>query len=456
MKLSFYGGTKIVTGANYLLDDGKTKVLVDCGLFQGSKFAETLNYEPFQYKPEDIDFVFVTHGHADHIGRLPKLYREGFRGKIFATKATVDIIMKTLPDSLGLIKDEARRDGHEPLFDGNDIHNVSSLMEGVDYGQVIEVGGNMKITLHDAGHILGSAIVEVNFKNKEGGYSKIYFSGDIGNPPSPLLKLTYFPKDADYIVIESAYGARVHEDKAIRKGLLEKIIESTAAKGGTLIIPTFAIERAQELLYEMNELIEQGHVPRVPVFLDSPLAIELTKIYEKYTDYFNKDAAHAIESGDDIFKFPGLKFTESSEESRKINQTQGSKIIMAGSGMSNGGRILFHEQYYLPDPNSTILFVSYQVEGSLGKKILSGDKKVTILGKSVPVNCEVKAIGGYSGHADQPTLLKWVKVASEGGKLKKVFVVQGEENSSTTLAQKILDEQTIEAVVPSQGDSFEL
>ena len=455
MKLTFYGGTKIVTGANYLLDTGKSKILIDCGLFQGSKFAETLNYEPFQYKPSEVSFVFLTHGHADHVGRLPKLYKEGFRGKIFATKPTVDITIKTLPDSLGLIKDEAKREGHEPLFDSSDLHNMLSLMAGVDYGQPIEVDG-VKITFHDAGHILGSAILEMEFGDKKGKRSKIYFSGDLGNPPSPLLKLTYFPKDADYLVIESAYGARIHEDKSIRKALFEKIIEDTAANGGTLVIPTFAIERTQELLYELDGLFGQGRIPKMPVFLDSPLAIELTQIYKRYMDYFNKETAHVIESGDDIFNFPGLKFTKSVEESKKINEVKGPKIIMAGSGMSNGGRILYHEQRYLPDPNSTILFVSYQVEGSLGRKLLSGEKKVTILGKSVPVNCKIKAIGGYSGHADQEILLKWVKVANEAEKLKKVFVVQGEENSSSVLAEKILDDQAIEAVVPSQGDSFEL
>ncbi|KKT81038.1 MAG: hypothetical protein UW79_C0028G0008 [Candidatus Yanofskybacteria bacterium GW2011_GWA2_44_9] len=270
------------------------------------------------------------------------------------------------------------------------------------------------------------------------------------------MKLTYFPKDADYLVIESAYGSRIHEDKSIRKGLLEKIIEDTIASKGTLVIPIFAIERAQELLYELNELIEQGHIPRVPVFLDSPLAIDLTQIYKRYVDYFNQETAHLIESGDDIFNFPGLTFTRSVEESKKIKEARGPKIIMAGSGMSNGGRILYHEQEYLPDPNSTVLFVNYQVDGSLGKKLMDGSKDVTILGKSVPVRCKIKAIGGYSGHADQDTLLKWVRVAAEGGRLKKVFVVQGEENSSTILTQKIIDRQAIEAVVPSQGDSFEL
>jgi len=455
MRLSFYGGTKIVTGANYLLDTGKSKILIDCGLFQGSKFAEILNYEPFQYKPSEVDFVFLTHGHADHVGRLPKLYREGFRGKIFATKPTVDITAKTLPDSLGLIKDEAKRDGHEPLFNSADLNSVISLMTGVDYGQPVEVGG-IQFTFHDAGHILGSAVIEVDFKDKDGKDSKIYFSGDLGNPPSPLLKLTYFPKDADYLVIESAYGNRLHEDKHLRKDLLEKIIEDTVAKGGTIIIPTFAIERTQELLYELNDLFVEDRIPKIPVFLDSPLAIELTQIYKQYIDYLNKDAAGDDRSGNDIFNFPGLIFTKSVQESKKINEVRGSKIIMAGSGMSNGGRVLYHEQYYLPDPNSTILFVSYQVEGSLGKKLLSGEKKVTILGKSVQVNCKVRAIGGYSGHADQEILMKWVWVANEAKKLKKVFVVQGEEVSSSALAEKIIDEQAVEAVVPSQGDSFEL
>ncbi|MBI4158173.1 MAG: MBL fold metallo-hydrolase [Candidatus Yanofskybacteria bacterium] len=462
MKITFYGGARSVTGANYLLEIGDTKLLVDCGMFQGSKYSEDLNYEKFPYDPAGVDFVFITHSHTDHAGRLPKLYREGFRGKIVATNATLDLIRKALPDNLNLIKQEAEETGHEPLFSLEDLEGVMGLAQGVNYEENIELDDGLGVKLHDAGHILGSSIVEIQFPNKsqisnlKSQTEKIYFIGDLGNPPTPLLKAPYYPSDANYVVIESAYGSRTHEDKAERKNILQKIIIETIQRGGVLMIPSFAMERTQELLYELNGLFNSGKIPIVPVFVDSPLAANLTEVYRKHSDYFNKEAMYIIESGDDIFNFPGLKFTRTAEESKQINDVPSPKIIIAGSGMSTGGRILHHERRYLSDSNSTILFIGYQVKGSLGRRILDEEKEVKIFGEKIIVNCKVEAIGGYSAHADSEGLLKWVKAANGEGKLKKVFIVQGEEESSLALARKIERALEIDTIVPNQGEGFEL
>ncbi|OGN09234.1 MAG: hypothetical protein A3C61_03495 [Candidatus Yanofskybacteria bacterium RIFCSPHIGHO2_02_FULL_39_10] len=456
MKLTFYGGVQQVTGSNYLLEKDGLKILVDCGLFQGSRFAETLNYAPFSYNPKEIDFVFLTHSHADHSGRLPKLYKDGFRGKIFATKPTLDLAAIALDDNLDLIKDEARKDGHEPLFDSGDLHQTFLLAQRVEYQEEVNLGSGVTAIFHDAGHILGSAIIEINWHNDAGKIKSIYFSGDLGNYPVPLLRHYDMPNEADYIVVESTYGDRLHSNVTDRKEILRQEIGKTIERGGTVLIPSFAIERTQDLLYELNELVEQNKLPRVPVFLDSPLAIKLTKVYKNYEDYFNKKVVHEIRSGDDIFNFPGLRMTYSSQESKVIDKFNGSKIIIAGSGMSLGGRIVFHEIRYLPDPNSTIIFVGYQVENSPGRQILDGKKEIKLLGQHVSVNCNIRLIEGYSAHADQGMLMDWVGKAKEDGKLKKVFITHGEYHSSSILSQKIRSEMSIDAAVPSIGESFEL
>lgn len=458
MKLIFYGGAKSVTGANYLLDSGGVKILVDCGLYQGSKYSEDFNYEKFAYNPAEINFVFLTHSHTDHIGRLPKLFKEGFRGRVIASKPTLDLASNALPDNLNIITEEAKREGRKAIFELKDLEGVMGLAEGFNYEVPIDLGGGIMAMLHDAGHILGSAIIELWWSDhyNDGLTTKIYFTGDLGNPPTPLLQPPYFPKDADYAVVESAYGSRIHEDRSVRKIMLENIIKETIINGGTLMIPSFAMERTQELLYELNQLVNHNQIPKVPIFVDSPLATKLTEVYKKHSDYFNKIAHHVIESGDDIFNFPGLTFTRTTDQSKSINNVKGPKIIIAGSGMSTGGRILHHEMRYLSDPNSAILFVGYQVQGSLGRKILDGEKMVKIFGEKIAVNCQIRAIGGYSAHADQAMLLKWIESAGSSGNLKKVFVVQGEEDSSTTLAEKTKTDLKIEAVVPSQGESFEL
>ncbi len=450
-KITFYGGAQSVTGSNYLLEVGDTKVLIDCGMFQGSSDSEEKNYGQFPYKPEELSAVFISHSHADHTGRLPKLYKEGFRGILYATPPTLDMTFVALPDNLGLMTDAAKKTNHPPLFSEEDLTGIMELSKGVNYGEEINLGPNFSAILHDAGHILGSSIIEFRAEGK-----KIYFSGDLGNPPTPLLKPFEYPVDADYIVMESAYGDRIHEDRSTRKEKLRSIVKETIAKGGTLMIPSFAMERTQELLFELNEMHNAGEIPDVPMFLDSPLAIKLTEVYQKYPEYFNKETNYIIDSGDDLFNFPGLKYSRTSEDSKKINLVVGPKVIIAGSGMSAGGRILHHERRYLPDPNSTLLFIGFQAEGTLGRKILDGDKEVNIFDEKISVLCRVEAIGGYSAHADQPALLDWVAKGAEGRLLKKVFTVQGETTSASTLAKLITERTQVPAVVPEPNQTIEL
>ncbi|MFH1611687.1 MAG: MBL fold metallo-hydrolase [bacterium] len=451
MKLHFHGGARTVTGANYLLETKKGKVVIDCGLFQGGPESEEKNKSDFPYNPKDVEAVFITHSHIDHIGRLPMLVKNGFNGTIYGTEPTKEFSAMMLMDSVNLARQ--REEATESLYTLADVEKTISLFHGIKYGEEKKLQSGIKFCFRDAGHILGSAIVEIWADDK-----KIVFSGDLGNPPVPLLKPTEFITEADYVVVESAYGDRVHETKYQRRDLLEDTIEEAVARGGTILIPSFALERTQELLYELNELIENQRIPQIPVFVDSPLAIRLTDIYKKYTDYFNKEAAYLIESGDDLFKFPGLKMTRTVAQSKAINDIKPPKIIIAGSGMSTGGRIRHHEIRYLPDPNSTFLSICYQVDGTLGREIVDGASSVRIFGQKIRINAKIKKISGYSAHADQEDLYFWISKMThdDGGKyrLKKVFVSQGEEEPAKALAQRIKDHLGISAIAPKLGQSF--
>ena len=449
MKLSFYGGAGEVTGSDYLLESGGVKILIDCGLHQGTHVAEKENFEAFQYDPKDITAVFVTHSHLDHIGRLPKLVKDGFAGTVYSTGATKDFAEVMLLDSEHILAKEAEREAKPPLYVETDIDHLMKRWRGVNYHDPVTVGP-FTVTPFDAGHILGSASYKVQVENKA-----IVFSGDLGNSPAPIIKPTEIPTGpVDYCLVESAYGDRIHENEDQRREALEDTIEDTFRAGGTLLIPTFAMERTQELLYNLHNLFEEKRVPRVPVFIDSPLAIKLTAIYKKHESYFNTETKNIAKSGDDILNFPGLHLTLTTEQSKEINDVKPPKVVIAGSGMSNGGRILHHELRYLPDPKSTILFVGYQAQGTLGRQILDGAKTVRIFGEEVPVRCRTVNIPGYSAHADQPRLLRWVDAMRDT--LKKVFVVQGEEKAAETLAAKIRDTLAIPAEVPKAGETVEL
>ena len=449
MKLSFYGGVGEATGANYVLESGGARIMVDCGLHQGSHYAERQNFDPFPYDAKSIAAVFITHSHLDHIGRLPSLVRAGFKGTIYSTGATKDFAELMLLDSQHLLAQEAEREHKPPLYTDEDIMNVLRMWQGLRYHEPV-AAGPFTAELFDAGHILGSAIVKVGAEGKT-----IVFSGDLGNFPAPIIQPTEMIDAAvDFCVIESTYGDRAHENVDKRREMLEDAVEDTVKSGGTLMIPTFAMERTQELLYHLHQLFEEGRIPRVPVFIDSPLAIKLTAIYKKYENYFNKDTAHIAKTGEDILNFPGLRLTLTTEQSKEINGVPPPKVVIAGSGMSNGGRILHHELRYLPDPKSAIIFVGYQAQGSMGRTILDGAKEVRIFGEAVPVRCRVMNIPGYSAHADQPRLLAWLGHMRRS--LKKVFVVQGEERSSEALRQKIVDEMAIAAEVPKPKETAEL
>lgn len=451
-KLSFYGGAQQVTGACYLLETEKARILVDCGLFQCPRFCEAKNTEPFPFDPASIDALFITHGHIDHIGRVPRLVRAGFKGIIYSTLPTKEFAAIMLEDSLGILEKEAHGSQEELFYEKKDIDHALALWQGVEYYKSVQVG-DARITLKNASHILGSALVEVEtIVNGEPRHT--LFTGDMGNSPAPLLAPIDVVEGVHNLIIESVYGDRVHEDSTTRKEKLERVIEDTFAAGGTLMIPAFSLERTQELLYELNELVENKRIPRVPMFIDSPLAIKATRIYHEYSRYFNSEARTLIKEGDDLFKFPGLTITEHTEESKRINEVSAPKVVIAGAGMMQGGRIVHHAKRYLPDPKSTLLFIGYQAAGSLGRRIYDGAKEVVIHGETVPVRATIKAIGGYSAHADSDALFSFVEHTADS--LRHVFVVQGEPASALYLAQRIKDNLGIQATVPTYGDSVEL
>ncbi len=461
MRLTFYGGAGSVTGANYLLEikdpsqpHGVRKILIDCGLHQGGRFVEGLNYEPFLYKPAEISAVFVTHAHIDHTGRLPKLLKEGFTGTVYSTPPTRDFAKLLLLDSEHILGQDADHDHRPHLYSINDIENLMKQWRGVPYHETISlrtpghppVG---EVTLYSAGHILGSATIVVRAEGKT-----VVFSGDLGNSPSPLIGPSECPTDADYCIMESAYGNRVHESLANRHQKLEAVILETIRAGGCLMIPAFALERTQILLLELHDMFERHKIPAVPTFIDSPLAIKLTTVYNLYRDYFRPELAQHFIDIQDMFRFPGLHMTATPEESKAINYVANPKIVIAGAGMSQAGRILHHEQRYLSDPKSTLLIFGYQAKGSLGRLLLDGAKQVRILGEVVEVRAKVKAIGAYSAHADQTQLLAWLKPLVP--KVKEVFLVQGEDMAAHVLADKIKETYGVNAIVPSEGSSVVL
>ncbi|KKR62144.1 hypothetical protein A2643_02145 [Candidatus Nomurabacteria bacterium RIFCSPHIGHO2_01_FULL_39_220] len=447
-KITFCGGTGSVTGSNFLLEADGKKILIDCGLTQGIKLADDINWDPFPYDSKAIDILFITHAHVDHLGRVPKLISEGFRGKIYSTEPTRALASPMLEDTADILSKNTEL--HiDKIYTPENIKSALSLWQGFKYGDVIKITDNLEVSFLNAGHILGSAMVQFIYNGK-----KIIFTGDLGNSPSPILPDTEKITDVDYLIMESVYGDRNHESRDDRRKFLEETIEDNYKRKGTLIIPTFSLERSQELLFELDALVENNRIPVMPIFLDSPLAIRLTDIFKQFGNYFNESAQKAMSHDKYLFDFPGLHSTLKSEESKLIKDVPNPKIVIAGSGMSTGGRVVHHERHYLPDPNNTLLLTGYQSVGSPGRLIQEGIKTVRITGEDVIVRAHIVTITGYSGHKDSDNLLAFVEDTADT--VKKIFVVMGEPKSTMFLVQKLRDNLGIEAYAPEQGSSVEL
>ncbi len=445
------GGVGSATGANFLVRTPEMNLLVDCGLVQGSKFATEENRSAFPYKAGEIAFLFVTHAHMDHIGRIPKLVKEGFNGIIYSTAETKELALLMLEDAQNLLAREAQEAGLEPLYEKGDINHAMTLWKTLAYHKNLEISPDVSAYFLDAGHILGSAIIEITLK---GINRKIAFTGDLGNSPTPLLRDTELVTGADYMVIESVYGDRNHEPKDLRDMRLEEILRETLSGNGTVVIPAFSLERTQVILHAINNLVETRKIPRVPVFLDSPLAIKVTQVYKKYVTDFNSRIQEQIARGDDIFDFPGLKIVRDHMESNGIHSMKAAKIIVAGSGMSVGGRVLSHESFYLEDPDATLLLVGYQVPGSLGRQIEERSKKVHINGKPITIRARIEKISGYSSHKDSNNLVDFV--SHSASTLKTCFVAMGENKSAAFLAQRIGSELGVHAVMQEKNIEYPL
>lgn len=450
LKIKFCGGAGSVTGANFLIYDDNIKVLVDCGLEQGSKMAETTNWEPFPYNPKEIDFLLVTHAHTDHIGRIPKLIYDGFSGKIISTAATKDLSRIMLEDTAHILSnsESGKKFGLDKIYSEEVIQKIFSNWETEDLHKDFSLNSDVKIYMKDSGHILGSSMFIIDWFGK-----KIVFTGDLGNSPSPLLPDTEFIESADYVIMESVYGDRNHEERGERRENLKKIMNENYKKSGVLVVPIFSLERTQEFLYEMNELIEGGEVPHMSVYVDSPLAIKVTDVFYKYKNLFKESVRDDIREGDDIFNFKGLRETEKTSDSKSILDSKNPKIIMAGSGMSAGGRIMHHEKNYLGDSNATILITGFQTPGTPGRLLLDGAKEINIFDETVKVNAQIKMIKGYSGHRDSDGLFDFVSNIKD---VKKVFLAMGEPRVAMFFAQRINDNLLTKSVVPEKDQEFVL
>lgn len=447
MKISFHGACRKVTGSCILIESEETKFLVDCGMFQGMD-SEKDNFADFGFDPKGIDFVLLTHSHLDHSGRLPKLYKEGFRGRIYCTAPTRDLTRLILLDAAHIAEEEEA----VPLYTEKDVYPLINFFEVLNYGQERSINENVKVIPRDAGHVLGSAIYEV-WVSEQGKEKKIVFSGDLGNPPANIIRDPEIISGADVLFLESTYGDRLHESKERGRAFLKQTILDTIARKGVLLIPVLAVERTQEIIYELNAWAENKEIPLVPIFLDSPLAIKTTAVYEEYTDFYDEESKKRLESGDDLFDFDGLYFTRSQEDSNKIDQVPNPKIIMAGSGMFEGGRINNYLKKYLGASNNTLLITSYQPEESLGRKMMNGLKVVEIEGEKIEVKARVSSILSFSSHADQEQLVSWTEKIT-APKPKRIFIEHGEEDASNSLAV-ILRKFSPGTIVPVKGEVYE-
>ena len=474
MKITFLGATRTVTGSNFLVEGAGKKFLVDCGMWQGKAEIEEENTEEFEFDPKEIDFVLLTHAHIDHSGRIPKLYKEGFRNKIYAHKATCDLCALMLPDSGHIQEMEVEwknkkriRKGEEPLpplYTAEEAARSLEVFQEVKYDEVIEITPEIHARFNDAGHMLGSSIIEVWVKegDKE---TKAVFTGDIGNNDIPLLNSPTMIESTDYLVMESTYGSRLHIRNDEKAKIFLDVVSETLDNGGTVVIPSFAVGRTQEILYEINKLKDECSddeefkrkyktLMKAPVYVDSPLAISATEVFRENTDLFDDETQEEIMRGDNPLEFPGLKFTKTADESKELNEDTTPSIIISASGMCEVGRIKHHLKHNLWNPKSTILFVGYQAPGTLGYNIVNGAKTVKIFGEEIAVNARIEYIEGYSGHADQEWLMNFVY--SFITKPKHIFIVHGEPESQDVLKEKIEKETGIAVTTPEFGETYDL
>ena len=474
MKITFLGAARTVTGSNFLVEAAGKKFLVDCGMYQGKITEEFENSDPFLFDVSEIDFMLLTHAHIDHSGRIPKLYNEGFKGNVYATKATCDLCEIMLPDS-GHIQEveiewknrKRMREGLEPLpplYTAEDAYNCLEIFSPVQYDEIVEIDENISVRFNDAGHMLGSAIIEI-WAVENGKTTKAVFTGDLGNNDLPLLDSPTMISNADYLIMESTYGNRLHMRNDDKAEMFLDIVSETLNKGGRVVIPSFAVGRTQEILYEVDKLKEEygqdeefakkyQTVMNVPVYVDSPLAISATEVFKKNTELFEEEIQEKIKRGDNPLEFKGLQFTRTADESKALNEDNTPAIILSASGMCEVGRIKHHLKHNLWNPNSTILFVGYQAPGTLGRSIVDGAEKVKIFGEEIAVNARVEYIEGYSGHADQTWLLNFIY--SFTNPPKNVFLVHGEYEGQEELKRKIEDSSECKVIIPDFGESYEL
>ena len=468
MKIKFCGAATSVTGSCHLLTSGEHQVLMDCGQFQGGKVQEQQNYEEFPFNPAEVECVVLSHAHIDHCGRLPLLIKRGFKGEIICTSATVDLLDVMLKDSGYIHEKEAEwqnrkneRAGRplvEPLYTFNDAVDTLKYVKPVEYDQLVDLNEDMKVVFNDAGHILGSAMIEL-FVSEEGSTSKIVFSGDIGVKDRPILRDPTTIKKADYVIMETTYGNRVHPKEGNNIDALIDIIINTARRGGTTVIPSFAVGRTQELIYELNRYYESDNeykkdLEKLKVYVDSPMAYNATEVFKKNAQVYDEEMREFLLKGDNPLDFPGLEFTKTSEESKAINFSHEPKVIISASGMCEAGRIRHHLKHNLYDKNSSIVFVGYQAEGTLGRTLVEGIDEVTLFGEKIKVAAEIHNLEGFSGHADKDGLLDWI--GSFEQKPKQVFLVHGEQESKDAFAFTLREKLGMDPVVVTDISEFEL
>ena len=466
MKIQFCGASTSVTGSCHLITTDNFKILLDCGQFQGSKALDAMNYEEFPFNPAEVDYMILSHAHIDHCGRIPLLVKRGFRGNIYCTDATADLVEVMLKDSGYIHEKEAEwqnrkneRAGRplvEPLYTYNDALDALQYIKPVLYDQLVELNPELRIVFNDAGHILGSAITELWVT--EGDHTaKIVFSGDLGVMERPILRNPTIIKKADYVIMETTYGNRLHPDNSLDVQQLLDIIIRTSRRGGTTVIPSFAVGRTQELIYELNNFYDhhpeyQADLENLMVYVDSPMATTATQVFRKNAQVFDEEMKELITGGDDPLDFKNLKFTRTTDDSRQLNMNHEPKVIISASGMCEAGRIRHHLKHNLWDEKSSVIFVGYQAEGTMGRLLLDGTDKVTLFGEEVQVKAEIHNLEGFSGHADRDGLYSWL--AGFQKEPKHIFLVHGETESKEGFAEYVKENLGYDPIVVRGNSEF--